>query len=437
MERDEALKKVQENVRVCECCRKVLGNATPRHDPSAAAETTLDVVSHDGDSPTTILPCSPDGIESTGLMMTREVQVASQRHHSVPETKSKFISHYRCLSRSPLRKDSGHTMNSKSECKAANMPVILVPETQLQVSISEGKALTTQTVCIPETLDIDCSSSSRSVDEEAPESRNLWDGKDKRCAETGYAVVEGLRTPTKPAALCNQAESPVLGRPNRPSGQTSIALAPLDVIDSPEAQKFGENKRDIRVTVIPETPTTTTITAVRPEHITPTPRYSPLVFSSASLNDSFDTSPSLLQAAKITSNTRPCSEVNRKAENHTHTSPEGKTWNEEPEAVKKSFNDSLTTKEFTGKKRRVLQRSVSSLNTTTTNSSSTTTKKRVLRKHLTSSDCDRLEGSVYKLTITSPGPQRKRTYKQTKISEVMFQRTKRMMRQTGIGMDRL
>lgn len=382
---------------------------------------TLDVVSQDGDS--------PNVIESTGVMMNREVQVDSQRQHSDPETKSKFTSHYRCLSRSPLRKGSGHTKSSKSELEAAaaNMPVILVPETQVQVNVSDEKALATQTVCIPETLDIDCTNSSRSVDEEAPKSRDLWDENDKRC-------VEGHRTPTKPVAPCNQAESPVLGRPNRPSGQTSVALPPLDVMDSPKPQKVGENKRDIRVTVLLETPPPPTTTAVKPDHITSTPRYSPLVFSAASLNDSFDTSPSLLQAAKITSNTRHCSEVNRKAENHTHSSPEGKSWNEEPEAFKESFDDSLPTKEFTDKKRRVLQRSVSSLTTTTASSS---TKTRVLRKHQTSADCDRQEGGVYKLTLTSPGPQRKKTYKQTKISEVMFQRTKRRMRQTDIGMDSL
>ncbi|KAK4313048.1 hypothetical protein Pmani_015569 [Petrolisthes manimaculis] len=180
------------------------------------------------------------------------------------------------------------------------------------------------------------------------------------------------------------------------------------------------------------TETATTNTAIRPEHITsPTPRYSPLVFAhglSTSLNDSTETSPSLLQTVNKMG-TRSCIEVpvNRKAEQLAEGISEARKKCIEPVVVK-SFHrsgDSTNSHEFVARKKTRLQKSMSSLNTSS--------KGRILRKHQTS-DNHRQEGGgsgggVYKLTVTSPVAQGKRTYKQTKISEVLFQKT----RQTGDG----
>ncbi|KAK3879740.1 hypothetical protein Pcinc_015726 [Petrolisthes cinctipes] len=399
-------------------------------------------------------------------------------------SRSPLKSNYKCLSRSPLRRCSSYTKKGMSDDETETtattskplMQLILVPETQLvtenrlSINFRERKALANQSVYrIPETLDIE---SSRTIDDEATGSRDFWDDSEKVGGLCD--VVDGLRTPTKSKTQCKSAESPVLGKQSR-SGQRNVPLTTLDILTEPQ-EKMEENVKESKATLTPETTTTmkpkhttpttpsprpehtttttlrpeqtsstttttlrpehttpTTKTAFRPEHITsPTPRYSPLVFAhglSTSLNDSTETSPSLLQTVNKMS-TRSCSEVpvNRKAEQLAEGNSEARKKFIEPVVVK-SFHrsgDSTNSQEFVARKKTCLQKSMSSLNTSS--------KGRILRKHQTS-DNHRQEGGggggggVYKLTVTSPVAQRKRTYKQTKISEVLFQKT----RQTGVG----
>ncbi|XP_042208349.1 uncharacterized protein LOC121856711 isoform X2 [Homarus americanus] len=410
-ERDEAnknLNQLMENIRTCKSCG-MMTKFDAHCETRKNADMNCNGLKHQKEVPNLSFPENCMEMEtSKKLILVEGDDIASEEGHIAPQLKdpmglnySKIKNiKYRCLSRYPkgnspnIGQEDEENEESiiKSETEEQNIPKILAPETlsldenEFHVSSSQKRTFETNIVSVPETLAIE---NTRSIDNECEVVSNE---KSNPVLDSRVGIEGELRSPSRNhtgmADSLNQ-RSPVLGKKTRQA--TSKSLKQSIRMDFPKALDFEEFNKESHKPVEINTPES------KVTKVTSTPKFSPRVFThslSTSFNDSDNTSPSLLPPVKtkaIRCNTK---------ENYFPSLPA---------ALNKIENQGQST----SKGRKEFQKSISSYNMPLPS-----IKPFSLRRH--QSVDKQSKRSSYKMSIDPPEVQK--NYKQTKISESIFQK---------------